>query len=221
MRFPARPVFVAPSFGLSLSAAGAFFSPVTILQGITTVNSLPSPSVLFTVMVPFIMSTRLLVMAMPSPVPWMPLMVVLRSRVKASKIVFWNSGFMPMPLSQMVNTAFVMPSDSVSSSFTVKQIFPPSGVYFTALERMFSRMRLSRSLSAITSSWGRVSTSTVNSCPLAPASSLTMVDRSSITFGRCTSSSSITVAPLSMRLISSTSLISESRCWPDTDILSR
>ena len=61
-------------------------------------------------MVPFIMSTMFLVMAMPRPVPWMPLMVEFRSRSKGSKIRSTNSWLMPMPVSRMVNSYFPYPA---------------------------------------------------------------------------------------------------------------
>ena len=60
---------------------------------------LPFPSSLVTEMVPSIMSTMFLVMAMPSPVPWMPLTVLVRSRSKGSKTWARNSLLMPMPVS--------------------------------------------------------------------------------------------------------------------------
>ena len=69
-----------------------------------TMHSVPTPCLLFTSMVPFIMSTMFLVMAIPRPVPWMPLMVELRSRSKGSKICCMNSLLMPMPVSRTVNT---------------------------------------------------------------------------------------------------------------------
>jgi hypothetical protein len=45
-----------------------------------------------------------LVMAMPRPVPWMPLVVEFRSRSKGSKIRATNSSLMPMPVSLMQNS---------------------------------------------------------------------------------------------------------------------
>ena len=59
----------------------------------------PLPSSLATEMAPPIMSTMFLVMAMPSPVPWMPLTVLVRSRSKGSKTWARNSWLMPMPVS--------------------------------------------------------------------------------------------------------------------------
>ena len=64
-----------------------------------TLNSVPTPCSLLTEMEPFIMSTMFLVMAMPRPVPWMRLMVELRSRSKGSKMWETNSSLMPIPVS--------------------------------------------------------------------------------------------------------------------------
>lgn len=50
---------------------------------------------------------------------------------------------------------------------------------------------------------------------------LTMVRRSCITSVRWTSFSSIFTRPLSMRLMSRTSLMRLSRCWPEVEILER
>ena len=50
-------------------------------------------------MVPCMSSAMRLVMAIPRPVPWMPLTVELRSRSKGSKTRAANSGAMPMPVS--------------------------------------------------------------------------------------------------------------------------
>ena len=69
-----------------------------------TMNSLPLPGSLSRVMVPPIRSTMFLVMERPRPVPWMPLTVELSSRVNSSKMCFWNSLLMPMPLSLMRNS---------------------------------------------------------------------------------------------------------------------
>ena len=69
-----------------------------------TINSVPTPCSLRTLMVPFIMSTMFLVMAIPRPVPWMPLMVEFRSRSKGSKMWETNSLLMPMPVSLMWNS---------------------------------------------------------------------------------------------------------------------
>ncbi len=67
-------------------------------------NSVPVPGSLLTEIAPFIISTIFLVMAMPKPVPWMPLMVEFRSRSKGSKMCSTNSWLMPMPVSRIWNS---------------------------------------------------------------------------------------------------------------------
>ena len=68
----------------------------------STVNTLPSPWRLSAWITPPMRSTRFLVMAMPSPVPWMPLVVEFSSRLKGSNTVRRKSGLMPMPLSRTI-----------------------------------------------------------------------------------------------------------------------
>ena len=70
----------------------------------STVNTLPSPWRLSAWITPPMRSTRFLVMAMPSPVPWMPLVVEFRSRSKGSKMWETKSSLMPMPVSLMQNS---------------------------------------------------------------------------------------------------------------------
>ena len=55
-------------------------------------------------MQPSMLSTMAFVMAMPRPVPWMPLTVDVRSRSKGSKIRAANSSLMPMPVSATVSS---------------------------------------------------------------------------------------------------------------------
>jgi hypothetical protein len=55
-------------------------------------------------MEPFIISTIFLVIAIPRPVPWIPLTVVLFSRSNGSKICATNSSLMPIPVSLMENS---------------------------------------------------------------------------------------------------------------------
>ncbi len=69
-----------------------------------TVNLEPFPSSLSTSMAPPIISTIFFVMAMPRPVPWMPLTVADCSRAKVSNTWPTNSGDMPMPVSLMENS---------------------------------------------------------------------------------------------------------------------
>ena len=78
--------------------------PVERRKVMETVNSVPTSCLLRTWMLPFIMSTMFFVMAMPRPVPWMPLVVEFRSRSKGSKMCFTNSGDIPMPVSLIWNS---------------------------------------------------------------------------------------------------------------------
>ena len=99
----------------------------------STVKVLPWPGVLSTLMMPPIRSTRFLVMAMPRPVPCIWLMRSLSSRLKASKTCFWNSSLMPMPSSWTEKRSFTY-WGAAGRSVTERSMWPPSGVYFTALD---------------------------------------------------------------------------------------
>ena len=63
-----------------------------------TWNSLPSPCLLFTSMVPPIISTITFVIDIPSPVPSI-FCTFISSLEKVSNILFWNSSDIPIPLS--------------------------------------------------------------------------------------------------------------------------
>ena len=67
-----------------------------------TEKRLPQPGSLSTLMLPPIMSTRLLTMGRPRPVPYTPLMVVLAWRSKGSKMWGRKALEMPMPSSATV-----------------------------------------------------------------------------------------------------------------------
>ena len=129
-----------------------FDAVALILQGRLTTNSEPLPTSLSTAMVPPIMSTMFFEMAMPRPVPWMPLTVEVRSRVKASKMVFLKASLMPMPLSLTRNSKLATPSSDEGRSMTLKLMEPPVGVNLMALERRLSSTWLRRSLSMTRSS---------------------------------------------------------------------
>ena len=110
-----------------------------------TWKQLPLSRWLETVMVPPISSTMYLVMAMPRPVPSVRWTRALSSRAKESKIFFWNSSDMPMPVSWTMKWVR-MKSPPRGESFweTVMVMLPSSGVNFMALERRFSRTWLRR-----------------------------------------------------------------------------
>ena len=106
-------------------------------------------------------------------------------------------------------------------STTRRVMLPPEGVNFTALDRMFSRIRWRRSGSATTSSSRTSARSTANDRPFAVTFDWMMSWTSCTSVGRCTGFCSSTTRPLSMRLISSTSLMSDSRCWLAVEIFRR
>ena len=72
------------------------------LQGQPTVNEVPLPWVLFTGNVPCIVSTRFFVMAIPSPVPWMPLIWWRCARARRGRRCARRIRVMPMPVSDTV-----------------------------------------------------------------------------------------------------------------------
>jgi len=115
-----------------------FFSSKTevFTQGETmeTIKLLPSSFLLSTWIVPFMASTILLTMARPRPLLCTLWISFWFSCVNGSNIDFWNSSLIPMPLSRTVIVKWIWFS-SVCSSFIPREIFPPSGVYFTAFER--------------------------------------------------------------------------------------
>jgi len=61
------------------------------LNSRVTTNSVPLSTSLYTSIVPPIISTMFFVMDIPSPVPWIPLTVEVRSLSNGSKICFINS----------------------------------------------------------------------------------------------------------------------------------
>ena len=102
-------------------------------QGIVTVNVEPSPCLLSTSIVPSMSSTSFFVMPIPMPLPSIRLDVVLRSLSKVSKIRFWNSSDIPIPLSVMVMIILHQSSFSQDFCTTLQDIIPPVFVYFIAL----------------------------------------------------------------------------------------
>ena len=117
---------MASSWAVSSSSSTVFSFCSSSVK--PTMNSVPRPGAVETSMVPPMRSTMLLVMAMPRPVPWMPLTVLLRSRSKASNTRAANSGVIPMPLSFTRISYRHQPSGPPPISHTVTEILPPSGV---------------------------------------------------------------------------------------------
>ena len=118
-----------------------------VRMGRQMINSLPLPCAVCTSMVPPIISTIFLVIAMPRPVPCIRLTVEVRSRSKGSKIFWANSGLMPMPLSLMRNSYRPQPCTLPASCRTRTETVPPAGVNLMALDSRFSRIWFSRVLS--------------------------------------------------------------------------
>ena len=105
----------------------------------STWKRLPLSTSLETSIVPPISSTIFFVIAMPSPVPCTLLVVLFSALVKASKIVFKYSGVMPYPSS---STSILICSNWLECCFNpmiLSHILPPTGVYFTALDRRLIR----------------------------------------------------------------------------------
>ena len=139
----------------STSTAGgaSSWAASSMRRGTSTVIFVPTSTVLSTAMVPPIMSTMLFTMDMPRPVPWMKLMVSLRSRSNTSKMWSTNSGLMPTPLSSTSKRSWAKPARWLSHSVMVTFTEPPSGVYFTALLVRLSSTWLRRRVSPIRASW--------------------------------------------------------------------
>ena len=92
---------------------------------------------LSTSIVPPIRSTIFLTMARPRPLPLTLLTRVSTARENSEYISFMNSGVMPIPVSLTIDTSRTIPGFSRGSSYTSKRTMPPSGVYFTALDKRF------------------------------------------------------------------------------------
>ncbi len=73
--------------------------PEQVLNCNDTVKVVPFPSSLTTEILPPIISTIFLVIAIPSPVPCIPLTVLVRSRSNGSKTCSKNSLLIPIPVS--------------------------------------------------------------------------------------------------------------------------
>ena len=98
------------------------------------------------------------------------------------------------------------------------QMLPPSGVYFTALERRLIKIWLIRVSSPTRYSWRTPVTSRWNACPLAFAMGWMIASTEETTSLRANSSRLSTTFPLSILETSRMSLIRLSRCWPEATI---
>ncbi len=172
-------------------------------------------------MVPPIMSMMFLEMASPRPVPWMPLTVALCSLVNGSKMCFWNSSVMPMPLSRTLNSKRARPASLPGFSLRRSSIVPPGCVNFTALLSRLSSTCCRRRWSQTTVSCTTPCMSTRKVSRRAAALAWMMVRTSCTMSDSLVGHCAMTTLPLSMRLMSSTSLMSDSRWLLDTEIFSR
>ena len=118
-----------------------------IRNGRRTMNSVPLPCAVWTSMVPPIISTIFLVIAMPSPVPWVLLTVEVRSLSKGEKIFFTNSWLIPIPLSFTRISYSALPFAVPGNCFSRTETVPPAGVNLTALDKRFKSTWFSRVLS--------------------------------------------------------------------------
>jgi len=115
---------------------GFLSSSFAIFNGSVIVKVEPAPGLLWTVILPFIKSTSFFTIPMPSPLPSIPLSDEDRSCENDSKICFWNSSDIPIPLSAIISSNTLQPSFSPGYWFNVQLMLPPSPVYFTALLKM-------------------------------------------------------------------------------------
>ena len=165
---------------------------------------------------PPISSTSFFTIASPRPVPSVLLSVEVRSRSNASKACFWNSSSMPIPVScteirYSENSSFT----GVSSYSSV--IFPPSGVNFTALFSILTRICCNFVSSHQTQGFCNSLIIWNWMCFFSMLYSIIIFSFSDICF-RSTAVSSNVSFPLSILDRSSTSLISFIKTSPDACI---
>ena len=91
-------------------------NPGSILNGTRITNVVPTSFSLSKVMVPPIFSTSFLEMAIPSPVPANFVRLPVCSCANGSKIYFWNSSVIPIPVSRQTNSIVAISdcSDGIS-----------------------------------------------------------------------------------------------------------
>ena len=101
-------------------------------------NSAPLSGSVRISMVPPIISTIFLVIAIPSPVPCILLTVEVLSRSKGSKILCANSGLIPIPLSLTRISYIALPLCELGNCLSCTDTVPPAGVNLMALDMRFS-----------------------------------------------------------------------------------
>ena len=189
-------------------------------RGIETVNRLPWPSRLSTWMVPYMLSTRFLTMAIPRPVPSILLTALLWTRSKGTKIRSRNSSLMPMPLSSQAKSNQMRPLPPGRWEKRTRML-PPSWVYLTALPVMFTRICRRRRGSPTRHSSRMSPISKRKDCFFCTAWGRTMTARSWTMSAREKRSSLMIIRPLSIRDMSSTSLTKLIRWTEAVRIFSR
>ena len=188
-----------------------------------TWNSLPSPNLLLTSIEPPMASTTIyFVIAIPRPVPSVFCTLALSSRLNDSKIFFWYSSDIPIPLSfTRICTRTYSPPLGESSSYKETWIMPSSGVNFTAFPNRLINTWFKRTLSqqtfSVSISWIEI----LNCWCLERTWGWIILTMLSITSLRETWSIFRLILPLSIFDISNTSLISPSKCLLESMILRR
>jgi len=130
-----------------------------------TVITVPLPGLLFTVNFPFIRLTKLWVMAMPSPVPEIFLLLSELKRVYSSNSILICSSVMPCPVSltRIIRSISVAVGASPYGFPTVKDsVTSPASVYLKALDKRLFKICLMRSSSPIISRGISSATSKLN-----------------------------------------------------------
>ena len=195
--------------------------PAAVFSTTFTKNSVPLPTVDSNLMVPPISVTTFFAIASPRPVPCTPLMVETRSRSKASNTRSANSGEMPIPSSFTRISNAALPSSMHSFSARVTETCPPSEVNLKALLTRFRITRFMRFLSQSTIGFLRPSYFTAKAMFLPTICASNMSRISSIILRKSVGRSSSSIFPISMRLISSMSLMRAIRYILEESILAR
>ena len=166
-------------------------------------------------------STKRFVMASPSPVPpW-------RRAIDASpcsnepNILSKYSGSMPHPVSSTANRSHSRPSSPSSNRSMSSVTRPPSGVNLNALPMRLYTTWFNRKGSPTTLSGTLPSTTVSKATPRSAAWVRNTAASEPMNVARSNASYLISILPLSILLMSSMSLISDSRCSEDSVTFSK
>ena len=160
-------------------------------------------------------------MASPRPVPCIRLTRESSARSKGRNSFFLNSSDIPMPSSATTNSKHPTPLSLESFSSKVTVICPLSWVYFTAFDSRLRRICLIRTGSPYTEGCSTSFMLTDKWCLFPSISGLMICETSLRTSLRQKASSLRLTFPDSILDISSTSLISSSKCAPESWIFFR